>query len=324
MAQTPSLSKSELIDIYKEMLLLRRFEERAANLYQQGQIRGFCHLYIGQEAVLIGCKAASQKGDDFITSYRCHAQALACGVSPEAVMSELTGRSTGISRGKGGSMHMFDPEKGFWGGHGIVGAQVPLGTGLAFAAKYRGEDKVCFTFIGDGAMNQGQVFESLNMAALWDLPVLYVIENNQYGMGTAASRIAAGDLYKRGEPFSIKGQKVDGQDFFAVHAAVSNAVADIRAGKGPQIIEMDTYRYRGHSMSDPAKYRTREEVDCVKNERDPINKVAEYLIKEFKVQQEELDVLDKEIKELVKECAEFATSAPEPALSEISTDIMPV
>ncbi len=317
------LQKEQLLDAYKLMTLLRRFEEKAATLYQQGEIRGFCHLYIGQEAVLAACKAASVKGDDFITSYRCHAHAVANGVDPKTVMAELTGREAGVSKGKGGSMHIFAPKNRVWGGHGIVAAQVPIGTGLAFAAKYKGEKRVSLTFMGDGAANQGQVFESFNMAALWQLPVLYIIENNRYGMGTAASRIAAGDLYKRGEPFGIKGQKVDGQDFFAVYDAVNKALADIRAGKGPQIIEMDTYRYKGHSMSDPAQYRTRDEVEGIKNDRDPIKNFGARLVKEFAVKETDLKEIDTEAKAQVKEIVDFALNAPLPDESELYTDIIP-
>lgn len=318
-----TLTQDELWQAYSDMLLYRRFEERAANLYQQGLIGGFCHLYIGQEAVLAGAKAASLPEDDFITSYRCHAHALARGVEAKHVMAELTGRVGGISRGKGGSMHMFDPDKHYWGGHGIVGAQLPLGTGLAFSNKYLGKNTACLTFIGDGAMNQGQVFESFNMAALWGLPVLYIIENNQWGMGSAASHICAGNLWQRGEPFGIPGQKVDGQDFFAVYAAIRAALDSIRAGNGPQIIEMDTYRYRGHSMSDPAKYRTREDVDKVKQSRDPIARLHTHLVKEYSVKESAFSKLDDTIKAQVMAAVEFAEQSPEPAAEELYTDIIP-
>lgn len=317
------LTNQQLKAAYQNMLLCRRFEERAAQLYQQGQIGGFCHLYIGQEAVVTGAKWASMEGDDFITSYRCHAHALTCGTAPEAVMGELTGREIGASKGKGGSMHIFDPEKHFWGGHGIVGAMVPLGAGLAFASKYQGEKRACLTFIGDGAMNQGQVYETFNMSALWDLPMLYVIENNQYGMGTSVARHAAGDMHTRGEPFGIKGRKVDGQDFFAVYEAMSEALAEIRAGGKPQLIECDTYRYRGHSMSDPAKYRTREELDDVKATRDPIVRMTKRLVDDFGFNEADLQKMDSDIKEQVKQVVEAATTAPEPALSELITDVMP-
>ncbi len=323
------LDEATLMHWHRTMLFMRRFEERAANLYQQGQIAGFCHLYIGQEAVAAGTKAASIEGDDFITSYPCHAHALVCGISGEDVMSELTGRKTGISKGKGGSMHMFSPEKHFWGGHGIVAAQVPLGAGLAFASKYRNDvmgvanKNVSFTFIGDGAMNAGQVFESFNMAALWELPVIFIIENNQYGMGTSVPRAAAGDLVKRGEPFGIPCEKVDGMDFLAVFAAIKKAGDHCRAGEGPYLLEMDTYRYRGHSMSDPAKYRTREDVENVKEARDPIVGMQKYLMYHFNVKPEELDQIDEEIKSEVASIAEFAVSAPAAELSELTTDVYP-
>lgn len=305
------------------MLRLRRFEEKAANLYQQGQIGGFCHLYIGQEAVLAGCKAATQEGDDYITSYRCHAHAIACGVQPKAVMAELTGREAGISRGKGGSMHMFEPAKNFWGGHGIVGAQAPLGAGLAFAAKYRGEKRICLTFLGDGAMNEGAVFETFNMAALWQLPVLFIIENNEYGMGTSVARAAAGKLHHRGQPFGMPTAEVDGMDFLAVQEAVKKATDAIRAGKGPQVLEMKTYRYRGHSMSDPAKYRTRDEVDGMKESRDPIANLGALLQKKHGVKEADLKEMDKKIKAEMVEVAAFATTTPEPPESELYTDIIP-
>lgn len=318
-----TLSKKELLTAYEDMLLLRRSEEKAANLYQQGQIGGFCHLYIGQEAVMTGCKSASQDNDDFITSYRCHAHAIACGVEPKYVLAELCGKVTGISRGKGGSMHMFDPEKHFWGGHGIVAAQTPLGTGIAFANKYNNRDSVCFTFLGDGAANQGQVFESFNMAAIWGLPVLYIVENNRYGMGTSAERIAAGELCDRGQPFGIPGKKVDGMDFVAVHEAVTEACEYIRKNQKPMILEMETYRYRGHSMSDPAKYRERSEVDEMKDQHDPINGLGNVLRKSHKISDKELKEIDTRVKATIAEAAEFALSSPEPDLSELWTDIIP-
>lgn len=322
-AQPPALtfSKPKLLEVYTQMCLMRRFEERAASLYQQGQIGGFCHLYIGQEAILAGCKAATKEGDDYITSYRCHATAIACGVEPQAVMDELCGKATGISKGKGGSMHMFDPAMHFWGGHGIVAAQAPLGAGLAFRHKYNGSDGVALTFLGDGAMNAGQAYESFNMAAVWGLPVLFIIENNQYGMGTSVPRAAAGDLYKRGESMGIKGQKIDGQDFFTVANTVSQAVQEIRASGMPQIIEMDTYRYRGHSMSDPANYRTRDEVDSVKTTRDPILNMAAALTKNHDIKQSELDKIDDKVKAHIKEIADNALSAPLPDEAELWTEV---
>ncbi|MDE0723800.1 MAG: pyruvate dehydrogenase (acetyl-transferring) E1 component subunit alpha [Alphaproteobacteria bacterium] len=316
-------TKKQLLDVYSQMSLLRRFEEKAATMYQQGKIGGFCHLYIGQEAVVTGIRSAGRADDDQITSYRCHAHAIACGVEPEQVMAELMGKETGISKGKGGSMHMFEPSKHFWGGHGIVAAQVPLGAGLAFASKYRGEDRASFAYIGDGAMNGGQVYETFNMAALWKLPVVFVIENNQYAMGTSTKRGSAGEFYKRAEPFGIPAKRVDGMDFFEVHAATTEALKHVRAGKGPYLLEMDTYRYRGHSMSDPAKYRTRDEVDDVKKERDPIEALAELLGKEYGVKDDELKKLDKASKETVNVATEKAMSASAPDAREMWTDVLP-
>jgi len=314
-------TKPQLLEIYQKMCEMRRFEERAASLYQQGQIGGFCHLYIGQEAILAGCKAATKEGDDYITSYRCHATALACGVPPQAVMDELCGKATGISKGKGGSMHMFDPAKNFWGGHGIVAAQAPLGAGLAFRHKYNGTDGVALTFLGDGAANAGQFFESLNMAAVWKLPVLFIIENNRYGMGTSVPRAAAGDLYKRGEPFGIKGQQIDGQDFFTVANAVNQAVTEIRSTGMPQLIEFDTYRYRGHSMSDPGNYRHRTEVEEIKRTRDPLLKLAEQLTQNHGINQADLDQIDDQIKTEIKTVADQALQAPLPDESQLWTEI---
>ncbi|MFZ2620668.1 MAG: pyruvate dehydrogenase (acetyl-transferring) E1 component subunit alpha [Alphaproteobacteria bacterium] len=319
-----TLTKTQLLEAYDFMLLCRRFEEKAAALYQQGLMGGFLHLYIGQEAVIAGCKWAAKDGDDYITSYRCHAHALACGVPPEAIMAELTGRATGLSKGKGGSMHLFDPEKRFWGGHGIVAAQVPLGAGLAFAAKYKGEDRVSLTFLGDGAANAGQFFETLNMAALWGLPALFIIENNRYSMGTAVNRGSAGDLYKRGECFGIIGEKVDGQDLFAVYAAVSKAMAYIRTHSKPYILEMDTYRYRGHSMSDPSKYRSRDEVENVRESRDPITRLRAALVEDYGVKAADLEKMDEAVKERVNAVAEAATIAPLPDMAQLFTDVVPV
>lgn len=313
----------ELVAFYRDMLLVRRFEEKAGQMYGMGLIGGFCHLYIGQEAVVTGIQSALGDGDTTITAYRDHGHILVAGCSSKAVMAELTGRAGGVSRGKGGSMHMFDPKGGFYGGHGIVGAQVSLGTGLGFAAKYRGSDRVAVTYFGDGAANQGQVYESFNMAALWNLPVIYIIENNQYAMGTSVQRASGQpDLYKRGESFGIPGVSVDGMNVLAVRAAMDEAVAHCRAGKGPMILEMMTYRYRGHSMSDPAKYRTKDEVQKMRTERDPIEQVKALLL-DGKIKTEaELKEIDKAIKAEVAEAAAFAQESPEPDLSELYTDVL--
>src|SRR5678816_1748167 len=300
------------------MLLIRRFEERAGQLYGMGLIGGFCHLYIGQEAVVVGLMGAAKQGDQQITAYRDHGHMLAQDVDPKAVMAELTGRATGSSRGKGGSMHMFSTEAAFYGGHGIVGAQVPLGTGIALANRYRDDKKVCFTYFGDGAANQGQVYESFNMAELWSLPVVYVIENNQYAMGTAIGRSSAETrLHKRGASFRIPGEEVDGMDVLAVKAATQKAADHARSGKGPYILEMKTYRYRGHSMSDPAKYRTREEVDEVRKTRDPIDHAEELLEKNGWADDATLKAIDAEVKRIVAEAAEYARTSPEPDPSEL-------
>ncbi len=318
----PTASAKELLSYYREMLLIRRFEEKAGQLYGMGLIGGFCHLYIGQEAVVVGLEAAAEEGDKRITSYRDHGHMLACGMDPNGVMAELTGRSGGYSRGKGGSMHMFSKEKGFYGGNGIVGAQVPLGAGLAFANKYLGNDRVSFTYFGDGAANQGQVYETFNMAALWELPVIFIIENNQYAMGTAQKRsTSTPDIYTRGEAFGIPGEPVDGMDVLAVKAAGDKAVAHCRAGKGPYILEIKTYRYRGHSMSDPAKYRTREEVQKMREERDAIEHVRALLLGGKHASEEDLKAIDKDIKSIVNAAADFARESPEPALEELWTDI---
>jgi len=321
-AKKPNVSAEELLGYYRDMLLIRRFEEKAGQLYGMGLIGGFCHLYIGQEAVVVGLEAATKEGDKRITSYRDHGHMLACGMDPKGVMAELTGREGGYSKGKGGSMHMFSKEKHFYGGHGIVGAQVPLGAGLAFSDKYRGNDNVTFAYFGDGAANQGQVYETFNMAALWDLPVIFVIENNQYAMGTAQNRsTSTPDLYTRGEAFGISGQTVDGMDVLAVKEASEKAVAHCRAGKGPYILEVKTYRYRGHSMSDPAKYRTREEVQKMRDERDPIDHVRDMLLTGKHASEDDLKAIDKEIKAIVNESAEFSKQSPEPTLEELWTDI---
>ncbi|MBP7066298.1 pyruvate dehydrogenase (acetyl-transferring) E1 component subunit alpha [Ferrovibrio sp.] len=311
-----------LLNYYRDMLLIRRFEEKAGQLYGMGLIGGFCHLYIGQEAVVVGLQACSKQGDAVITSYRDHGHMLACGMDAGGVMAELTGRSGGYSKGKGGSMHMFSREKNFYGGHGIVGAQVPLGTGLAFAQKYNGTDNVTFCYFGDGSANQGQVYESFNMAELWSLPVIYVIENNQYAMGTSVARASAQPaLYKRGESFGVPGRQVDGMSVLAVREAGEEAVAHCRAGKGPVILEMMTYRYRGHSMSDPAKYRSKEEVNKMRAEHDPIDQVRQLLLDNQLCDEEALKAIDKEVKEIVQQAADFSQSSPEPDASELWTDI---
>jgi pyruvate dehydrogenase E1 component alpha subunit len=316
-------SKDELLGLYREMLLIRRFEERAGQLYGLGLIGGFCHLYIGQEAVAVGLQSAMTVGkDSVITGYRDHGHMLAYGIDPKVIMAELTGREAGISHGKGGSMHMFSVEHGFYGGHGIVGAQVPLGTGLAFAHKYREDGGVCLTYLGDGAVNQGQVYEAFNMARLWDLPVIYAIENNQYAMGTSIKRSSAEPLlYRRGEAHRIPGFQVDGMDVLAVRGAAQVALEWVRGGKGPLIVEFLTYRYRGHSMSDPAKYRTREEVQDVREHRDPISHAERDLLA-MGVKEEELKAIDKEIKDIVVGAAKFAEEAPEPAPAELYTDVL--
>ncbi len=315
-------SKDELLKFYREMLLIRRFEEKAGQLYGMGLIGGFCHLYIGQEAVVVGLEATTKEGDNRLTSYRDHGHMLACGMDPKGVMAELTGREGGYSKGKGGSMHMFSKEAHFYGGHGIVGAQVPIGAGLAFADKYKGNDNVTFTYFGDGASNQGQVYETFNMASLWKLPVIFVIENNHYAMGTSLERgSSTPELYTRGQAFGIPGESVDGMDVLAVKAAGEKAVAHCRAGNGPYILEMVTYRYRGHSMSDPAKYRSREEVQKMRAEHDAIDHIRQMLLQGKHASEDDLKAIDKEIKAVVNESADFARESPEPALSELWTDI---
>jgi pyruvate dehydrogenase E1 component alpha subunit len=314
------VDRAELLEQYQMMLLIRRFEERAGQLYGSGLIAGFCHLYIGQEAIAVGMRAVFKEGDQIITSYRDHGHMLAAGMSPNAVMAELTGRDAGMSRGKGGSMHMFDVAKGFYGGHGIVGAQISLGTGLAFANRYRGNDNVCFAYMGDGAVNQGQVAESFNMAAVHKLPVVYVIENNQYAMGTSVERSTSEvPLFQRGLSFNIPGERVDGMDIVAVRDAGSRARG--AAGEGPMILEMETYRFRGHSMSDPAKYRTREEVDNVRSTRDPIDRLQTLLKRRKIAADEELKAIDAAVRKIVNDAAEFATSTALPDPSELMTDI---
>ncbi len=316
------LTKDEELAALRSMLLIRRFEEKAGQMYGMGLIGGFCHLYIGQEAVVTGVKMAKEDGDQMITGYRDHGLMLACGMDPKGVMAELTGRRGGYSKGKGGSMHMFSREKNFFGGHGIVGASVPIGTGLAFANNYRGSNAVSLTFFGDGAANQGQVYESFNMAELWKLPVVYIIENNRYAMGTAVTRSSAQtDFSKRGVSFNIPGVQVDGMDVRAVKAAASEALAWCRAGKGPTIIEMMTYRYRGHSMSDPAKYRNKEEVDKVRSEHDPIEQVRARLLAKKWASEDDLKKIDASVRAVVNEAAEFATNDAEPDPAELYTDV---
>lgn len=317
-----NISKEELLNHYQEMLLIRRFEEKAGQLYGMGLIGGFCHLYIGQEAVVVGLESVAIEGDKRVTSYRDHGHMLACGMDPKGVMAELTGREGGYSKGKGGSMHMFSKEKHFYGGHGIVAAQVPIGAGLAFSDKYNETGNVTFTYFGDGAANQGQVYETYNMAQLWELPVVFVIENNQYAMGTSIQRSTKSpSLWERGAAYGISGEAVDGMDVLAVRAAGQKATEYCRAGKGPYILEVNTYRYRGHSMSDPAKYRTREEVQKMREERDPIDHVRDLLLTGKHVTEDDLKSIDKDIKIRVNEAAEFAKESPEPALSELYTDI---
>lgn len=311
----------ELQELYREMLLIRRFEEKAGQLYGMGLIGGFCHLYIGQEAVVTGISSVQEKKDTVVTSYRDHAHMLACGMDPKGIMAELTGRETGYSRGKGGSMHMFSKEENFFGGHGIVGASTAIGAGLGFAHKYKNDGGVAIAYMGDGATNQGQVAECYNMAALWDLPILFVIENNQYGMGTSVKRSSAGELYKRGEGYGIPGEQVDGMDVFTVQAAARQALDYVRSGNGPYILEMMTYRYRGHSMSDPAKYRSKEEVTSMKSDRDPIVAVKA-LMEEAGVKEDDIKSIDKEIKEIVNEAAQFSQDSPEPHEDELWTDIL--
>lgn len=321
--KAPEATQDELLQFYRDMLLIRRFEERAGQLYGMGLIGGFCHLYIGQEAVVVGMQAAISEGDQVITSYRDHGHMLACGMDANGVMAELTGRAGGYSKGKGGSMHMFSREKDFYGGHGIVGAQVPIGTGLAFSNMYKDTDRVCLAYFGDGAANQGQVYESFNMAELWKLPVIYVIENNQYAMGTAVKRASAEvELHKRGVSFNIPGEEVDGMDVVAVRDAGMKAVEWCRSGQGPYILEMKTYRYRGHSMSDPAKYRTKEEVQEVRENQDPINNVKQKLIDMGFDDETKFKEIDKEVKAIVAASAEFAQTSPEPDPSELYTDVL--
>ena len=319
----PPPNPATLKKFYHDMLLIRRFEEKAGQLYGMGMIGGFCHLYIGQEAVVVGMQNALLPGDQVITAYRDHGHMLACGLDPKGVMAELTGRAAGQSKGKGGSMHMFSAEKNFYGGHGIVGAQVPLGTGIAFANKYKENGAVTLAYMGEGAANQGQVYESFNMAKLWSLPVLYVVENNQYAMGTSVERASAQPkFYKRGESFNVPGEEVDGMDVEAVFAAGRKALEFVRGGNGPMILEMKTYRYRGHSMSDPAKYRTRDEVQSIRDRKDPIDQFGKKLVDRSLASDADLKAVDKEIRLIVNEAAEFAIEAPEPEAVELYTDVI--
>ena len=319
---TPGIDREQLLAAYRSMLLIRRFEEKAGQLYGMGLIGGFCHLYIGQEAVVTGMQMAIGAGDEVITSYRDHGHMLACGMEARGVMAELTGRAGGYSRGKGGSMHMFSKEKNFFGGHGIVGAQVSLGNGLAFSNWYRGNDRVCLTYFGEGASNQGQVFESFNLAALMKLPVIFVIENNKYGMGTSVERASASqDLSKNGAPWGIAGAQVDGMDVLAVKAAAEVAVAACRAGKGPYLLEAKTYRYRGHSMSDPARYRTREEVQMMRSQHDCIEN-AHHKLEALGVEEKTFKAMDDEVKAIIQDAADFAQSSPEPDPAELWTDVL--
>jgi pyruvate dehydrogenase E1 component alpha subunit len=313
----------ELLQHYGRMLLIRRFEEKAGQLYGMGLIGGFCHLYIGEEAVVVGLHATAKEQDSVITTYRDHGHMLACDMDPKGVMAELTGRIGGYSRGKGGSMHMFSREKNFFGGHGIVGASVSLGTGLAFSHKYREDGGICYCYFGDGATNQGQVYESFNMASLWKLPIIYVIENNKYGMGTSIERASATtDLYRRGESFGIPGVQVNGMNVLDVKAAADEVTAYVRGGNGPHVMEMKTYRYRGHSMSDPAKYRTKEEVSAVRKESDPLDNLRAHLLDNKLVDEAKLKEIDRQVKEVVNEAAEFAQQSPEPDPAELYTDVL--
>ncbi|MBI5164104.1 MAG: pyruvate dehydrogenase (acetyl-transferring) E1 component subunit alpha [Magnetospirillum sp.] len=322
-AKAAQPAAAELLRWYRDMLLIRRFEEKAGQLYGMGLIAGFCHLYIGQEAVVVGMTAAGEAQDSVITSYRDHGQMLACGMDAKGVMAELTGRSGGYSKGKGGSMHMFSREKRFFGGHGIVGAQVPIGTGLGFAHKYNEDGGVAHVYLGDGAVNQGQVYESFNMAALWKLPVVYVIENNKYAMGTSTERSTAGtELFKRGSAYGIPGEAVDGMSVVAVREAALRALDHARSGQGPYVLEMKTYRYRGHSMSDPAKYRTKEEVSRMREQHDPIDTLKATLLETGAIDEAGLKEIDREVKAIVTEAADFAQTSPEPDAAELYSDVL--
>lgn len=322
-SNTPHLTKQDYLQFYEDMLCIRRFEEKAGQLYGMGLIGGFCHLYIGQEAVVVGIQKCLNPQDTVITSYRDHGHMLACGMDPRGVMAELTGRSGGYSKGKGGSMHMFSREKNFFGGHGIVGAQIPIGTGMAFAHKYKEDGGITVAYMGDGAINQGQVYEAFNMASLWNLPVLYIVEDNQYAMGTSTARGSANrEFYRRGEPYNIAAKRIDGMDVAKVVEAASWACDHIRSGKGPALLHIDTYRYRGHSMSDPANYRTKEEVEDKKQNNDPITIVKSRLEKDFKVTEDDIKAIDNRIKQIMKETVDFAKESPLPEPSELYTDVL--
>lgn len=322
MSVKSNYSAKELLKHYEDMLLIRRFEEKAGQLYGMGMIGGFCHLYIGQEAVAVGMQSALKKGDSVITTYRDHGLMITAGSDPKSVLAELMGRKDGCSKGKGGSMHMFDLENQFYGGHGIVGASVPLGAGIAFAHKYKKKDNICLTYFGDGAANQGQVYETFNMAELWKLPVIFVIENNEYAMGTSVKRSSSmTELYRRGEAFGIKGRQVDGMDVLKVREAALEAVDFVRSGKGPMVLEMKTYRYRGHSMSDPAKYRSKEEVSEMKEKHDPIETLGKLIQKEKFADEAKLKTIDKAIRERINEVVEFCKNSPEPDADELWTDV---
>ncbi len=321
-ADAPAADPKALLGYYKDMLLIRRFEEKAGQMYGMGLIGGFCHLYIGQEAVVVGIQSAQQPQDSVITSYRDHGHMLACGMDPKGVMAELTGRRGGYSKGKGGSMHMFSREKKFYGGHGIVGAQVPIGAGLGFAHKYNKDGGVCLTYFGEGAANQGQVYESFNMAALWKLPVIFVIENNRYAMGTSQERAAAGELFRRGDAYGIPGRQVDGMNVLSVREAALEALDHARSGKGPMVLEVRTYRFRGHSMSDPAKYRTKEEVERMRQQSDPVENLRKMILDGGHADEDALKTIDREVKAVVSEAAEFAQQSQEPDPSELWTDVL--
>ena len=321
-AEDQDVSAEDMLRYYRDMLLIRRFEEKAGQMYGMGLIGGFCHLYIGQEAVVVGIQSAQQPMDSVITSYRDHGHMLACGMDPKGVMAELTGRRGGYSKGKGGSMHMFSREKKFYGGHGIVGAQVPIGAGLGFAHKYNKDGGVCLTYFGEGAANQGQVYESFNMAALWKLPVIFVIENNRYAMGTSQERAAAGELFRRGDAYGIPGRQVDGMNVLSVREAAIEALDHARSGKGPMVLEVRTYRFRGHSMSDPAKYRTKEEVERMRQQSDPVENLRKMILDGGHADEDALKAIDREVKAVVSEAAEFAQQSPEPDPSELWTDVL--
>lgn len=319
-AQTSGLPASTYKMWYEKMLLMRRFEEKAGQLYGQQKIRGFCHLYIGQEAVVAGMLSAMQQGDKVITAYRDHAHALGLGIPAKEVMAELYGKETGCTKGKGGSMHMFSKEHNFYGGHGIVGAQIPLGAGIAFAEKYKNTGHICFTFMGDGAVRQGALHETFTMSMLWKLPVVFICENNRYGMGTAVERTTnVPDLYKIGLAYDMPSFQVDGMDCEAVHAAMSDAAARAREGI-PTFLEIKTYRYKGHSMSDPAKYRTREEVEEYKH-KDPIEHIAGIILSRGIADQAWLDQVAEKVKAEVEEAVQFSEESPWPDPSELYKDI---